>query len=119
MPGYHVISAATVTAVHQQVIIEIDQAPVPSCVVIASRRKERRFQRLRNIPVAMPVEVLWPKYRWYCEGMGCDRLSFFKSTPQVPRRARYTARLWDQLVNGVIRSSRAVSEAAAGFAVSW
>ncbi|WP_431197116.1 transposase family protein [[Micrococcus luteus] ATCC 49442] len=49
----------------------------PSCGVIASRRKERRFQRLRDIPVAGPVDVLWSKYRWYFEEAECDRLSFF------------------------------------------
>ena len=94
-------------------------AGLPSCGVIASRRKERRLQRLRDIPVAGPVDVLWSKYRWYCEEPACDRLSFFESTPQVPRRARSTSRLRDQLVDAVIRSGRAVSETAAGFAVSW
>jgi hypothetical protein len=49
----------------------------------------------------------------------CDRLSFFESTPRVPRRARCTGRLRDQLVDAVIRSGRAVSETAAGFAVFW
>lgn len=119
LPGYHVIST-TITAGRRQVIIETDQPPgCPSCGVVASRRKERRLQRLRDIPVAGPVEVLWSKYRWYCEEPACDRLSFFESTPQVPRRARSTSRLRDQLVDAVIRSGRAVSETALGFAVSW
>jgi hypothetical protein len=65
------------------------------------------------------VDVLWSKYRWYCEEPACDSLSFFESTPQVPRRARSTSRFRDQLVDAVIRSGRAVSETAAGFAVSW
>ncbi|MBA4103969.1 MAG: ISL3 family transposase, partial [Arthrobacter sp.] len=104
----------------RQVIVETNQPPgCPSCGVISSRRKERRLQRLRDIPVAGPVEVLWSKYRWYCEEPACDRLSFFESTPQVPRRARSTGRLRDHLVDAVIRSGRAVSETAAGFAVSW
>lgn len=94
-------------------------AGCPSCGVIAARRKERRFQRLRDIAVAGQVDVLWSKYRWYCEETACDRLSFFESTPQVPRRARSTSRIRDQLVDTVIRSGRAVSETAAGFAVSW
>ena len=95
LPDYHVIST-TVTAGRRQVIVETDQPPgCPSCGVIASRRKERRFQRLRDIPVAGPVEVLWSKYRWYCEEPACDRLSFFESTAQVPRRARSTGRLRD------------------------
>jgi transposase len=119
LPDYHVIATA-ITAGRRQVIIETDQPPgCPSCGVIASRRKERRFQRLRDIPVAGPVDVLWSKYRWYCEEPACDRLSFFESTPQVPRRARSTSRLRGQLVDAVIRSGRAVSETALGFAVSW
>lgn len=119
LPDYRVIST-TDTAGCRQVIVETSQPPgCPSCGVISSRRKERRFQRLRDIPVAGPVEVLWSKYRWYCEEPACDRLSFFESTPQVPRLARSTGRLRDHLVDAVIRSGRAVSETAAGFAVSW
>lgn len=34
------------------------------------RRKERRFQRLGDIPVAGFVKVLWSKYRWHCEDAG-------------------------------------------------
>lgn len=118
LPDYHVVST-TVSAGSRQVIVETNQPPdCPSCGVISSRRKERRFQRLRDIPVAGPVEVLWSKYRWYCEEVACDRLSFFESTPQVPRRARSNGRLRDQLVEAVIGSGRAVSETAAGFAVS-
>ncbi|MDQ0633533.1 hypothetical protein QFZ40_001442 [Arthrobacter pascens] len=62
-------------------MVETDQPPgCPSCSVIASRRKERRLQRLRDIPVAGPVKVLWSKYRSYrCEETACDRLSFFES----------------------------------------
>jgi len=119
LPDYHVISTS-ITAGRRQVIVETDELPgCPSCGVIASRRKERRLQRLRDIPVAGPVDVLWSKYRWYCEEPACDRLSFFESTPQVPRRSRSTSRLRDQLVDAVIRSGRPVSETAAGFAVSW
>ncbi len=119
LPDYRVISSAVIAG-RRQVNIETDQLPgCPSCGVIASRWKERRPQRLRDIPVAGPVDVLWSKYRCYCEEVACDRLSFFESTPQVPRRARSTARLRDQLVEAVIRLGRAVSETAAGFAVSW
>ena len=118
-PDYHVISTAE-TAGRRQVIVETDQPPgCPSCGFTASRRKERRFQRLRDIHVAGPVEVLWSKYRWYCQEAACDRLSFFESTPQVPRRARSTGQLREHLVDAVIRPGRAVSETAAGFAVSW
>lgn len=74
----------------------------PTCGVIASRRKERCLQGLRDVPVAGSVDVLWSKYGWYCEEPACDRLSFFESAPQVPRRARSRSRLPDQLVDAVI-----------------
>lgn len=119
LPDSRVISS-TSTAGRRPIIVETDQPPgCPSCGVIASRRKERRLQQLRDIPVAGALDVLWSKYSWYCEERACDRLSFFESTPQVPRRARSTGRVRDQLVDAVIRSGRAVSETAAGFAVSW
>ena len=65
------------------------------------------------------MDVLWSKTGSYCEESACDRLSFFESTPRVPRRARSTNRLRDQLLDEVIRSGRAVSETTAGFAVFW
>ncbi|WP_426996755.1 ISL3 family transposase [Pseudarthrobacter sp. N5] len=120
LPDYRVISTTVAAGGRRQVIVETDRPPgCPSCGVIATRRKERRFQRIRDIPVAGTVDVFWSKYRWYCEEPACERLSFFESTTQVPRRARSTGRLRDQLVDAVIRSGRAFSETAAGFAVSW
>ena len=120
LPDYRVISATVLDDGRRRVIVEADQPPgCPSCGVVATRRKERRFQRIRDIPVAGAVEVLWSKYRWHCEEPACPRLSFFESTAQVPRRARSTARLRDHVVDAVINSGRAVSETAAAFAVSW
>jgi len=58
LPDYRVIST-TMNDGRRQIIVETDELPgCPSCGVIASRRKERRLQRLRDIPVAGPVEVL-------------------------------------------------------------
>ncbi|MGM0930434.1 MAG: transposase family protein [Actinomycetota bacterium] len=37
----------------------------PSCGVVATRRKEWRPQRLRDIRVAGPVEVFWSRYRGF------------------------------------------------------
>ena len=120
LPDYRVISATVLADGRRQIIVETDQPPgCPSCGVVATRRKERRFQRIRDIPVADAVEVLWSKYRWHCEEPACPRLSFFESTAQAPRRARSTGRLRDHVVDAVINSGRAVSETAAAFAVSW
>ncbi|MFE4230370.1 hypothetical protein ACFRJ8_21050 [Arthrobacter sp. NPDC056886] len=110
LPDYRVISATVLDDGRRQVIVETDQQPgCPSCGVVASRRKERRFQRVRDIPVAGAVEVLWPKYRWHREEPECARLPLFEST----------ARLRDQVVDAVTNSGRAVSKTAAAFAVSW
>lgn len=120
LPDYRVISTRVAADGTRTVIVETDQPPgCPTCGVIAVRIKERRHQRLRDIPVAGPLEVVWSKYRWYCDEPNCARLSFFESTTQVPCRARSTTRLREHLVDAVIRSGRAVSETAAGFAVSW
>jgi transposase len=120
LPDDRVTSATVLADGRRQIIVETDQPPgCPSCGVDATRRKERRFQRIRDIPVAGAVELLWSKYRWHCEERACPQLSFFESTTQVPRRARSTARLRDHVVDAVISSSRAVSETAAAFAVSW
>ncbi|TAP38043.1 ISL3 family transposase [Arthrobacter sp. S39] len=120
LPDYRVISATVLDDGSRRIMIETDQPPgCPTCGVVATRRKERRVQRIRDIPVAGAVEVLWSKYRWHCEERACPRLSFFESTTQVPRRARSTGRLRDHVVDAVIRSGRAVSETAAAFSVSW
>lgn len=120
LPDYRLTSATVLADGTRRVIVETDQPPgCPTCGVVATRRKERRFQRIRDIPIAGAVEVLWSKYRWHCEEAACPRLSFFESTTQVPRRARSTTRLRDHVVDAVINSGRAVSETAAAFAVSW
>ena len=64
LADYSVISAGTDTNGRRQIVIETDLPPGrPNCGVISSRRKERRFQRVKDIPVAGKVEVFWSKYR--------------------------------------------------------
>ena len=68
LPDHRVISATVLDDGRRRVIVETDQPPgCPTCGVVATRRKERRFQRIRDIPVVGALEVLWSKYRWYCE----------------------------------------------------
>ncbi|MFC9773331.1 ISL3 family transposase, partial [Pseudarthrobacter sp. NPDC127529] len=58
LPDYRVISASVLADGRRQIVVETDQPPgCPSCGVVATRRKERRFQRIRDIPVAGAVEV--------------------------------------------------------------
>ncbi|MDQ0620108.1 hypothetical protein QFZ33_004132 [Arthrobacter globiformis] len=79
----------------------------------------RRPQRLRDIPVAGPIEVVWAKRRFFCDEYLCPRRTFTEETAQVPRRPRYTRRLREAFVAAVIGSGRATAEAASSFGVSW
>ena len=120
LPDFRVISVAVRAFGQRRVLISTDLPPgCPTCGVISSRRKERRLQRLRDIPVAGPLELLWSKYRWFCDEALCERLSFFESTAEVPRYSRSTGRLREQVVSAVLVSGRAVSETAAAYGVSW
>lgn len=68
-------------------------AGCPSRGVISTRVHSRRPQRLRDIPVAGPIDVLWAKRRFFCDEYLCPRRTFTEETTQVPRRARSTRRL--------------------------
>jgi transposase len=100
-------------------VVATAEADCPSCGVISDRVHSRRPQRLRDVPVAAPVEVVWAKRRFFCDEYLCPRRTFTEETAQVPRRARSTRRLRDALVTRVIGSGRAAVEAASSFSVSW
>jgi transposase len=91
----------------------------PACGVIGTRRHSLRRQRIRDIPVAGPVEVIWSKRLFFCDECECPRRTFFEATTEVPRLARSTRRLQNTLVSAVIESSRAATQAAAAYGVSW
>jgi transposase len=120
LPDYRVAGTVLLPDGIRHVTVESTFPPgCPSCGVIASRVKERRCQRLRDIPVAGAVVLLWDKRRWFCDEYLCERKSFCEATPQVPRRVRSTRRLRETLVDAVIDSGRAVSETAMAFGISW
>ncbi|AUI51865.1 transposase family protein [Arthrobacter crystallopoietes] len=109
LPDFHIISVAVRDFGQRRVLICTDLPPgCPMCGVASSRRKEQRLQRLRDIPVAGPLELIWSKYRWFCDEALCDQLSFFESTAEVPRYARSTGRLREKVVSAVLVSGRAV-----------
>ena len=120
LPDYRVLKAEILAFGQRRIHVESTvESGCPSCGVIGTRRHSRRRQRLRDIPVAGPVEVIWAKYRLFCDEELCARRTFAEATPQVPRRARSTRRLRDALVSAVINSGRAAAEAAAAHGVSW
>ncbi|UUZ45005.2 transposase family protein [Janibacter limosus] len=58
--------------------------------MIATKVHSRRLQRVRDVPVAGAVEVVWAKRRWFCSEPRCGRGTFAEATGQVPRFARST-----------------------------
>ncbi len=87
--------------------------------MLAERVHSRRRQRLRDLPVAGSVELVWIKRRWFCDQARCPRGTFSEVTDQVPAYARSTARLCHALVAAVVVSGRAASEVARAHRVSW
>jgi len=120
LSDYRVIDAFEVPGRARRVEVESTSPPgCPACGVISVRVHSRRRQRIRDVPVAGALEVVWCKRRWFCDEQRCGRDTFAESTLQVPPRARSTVRLRAQLVAAVIDSGRAVSETARAHGVSW
>src|SRR5215213_4224221 len=120
LPDYRVIDAVCDAGGVRRVEVEsIDPPGCPVCGVLAMRVHSRRRQRLRDLPVAGPTEVVWVKRRWFCDQARCGRRTFSEVTDQVPAFARSTARLCQSLVAAVVVSGRAASEVARAHRVSW
>lgn len=120
LPDYRVTDAVDLPDGGRRIEVESTDPPgCPDCGVVAGRVHSRRRQRLRDVPIAGAVEVVWVKRRWFCDESVCARGSFTEWTEQVPRRARSTARLRAALVTAVIDSGRAASETARAHRVSW
>ncbi len=121
LPDYRVIDVVEDDGGGPRVVeVEsVDPPGCPVCGVLAVRVHSRRRQRLRDVPVAGPVELVWVKRRWFCDQPRCRRGTFSEVTDQVPAYARSTARLCQALVTAVIVSGRAASEVARAHRVSW
>src|SRR5215213_2868658 len=120
LPDYRVLSAVEEDDGVRRVEVESTHPPgCPVCGVLAGRVHSRRRQRLRDLPVAGPVELVWAKRRWFCDEPRCPRGTFSEVTDQVPAYARSTARLAGALVAAVVVSGRAASEVARAHRVSW
>ncbi len=120
LPGYRVIEAVELPEGGRRITVESTDPPgCTACGVIASKVHSRRWQRLRDIPVAGAVEVVWAKRRWFCTEEPCAHGTFAEATVQVPARARATVRLREAVADAVIVSGRAASEVARAHQVSW
>ncbi|MEW1918638.1 transposase family protein [Pseudarthrobacter oxydans] len=119
LPDYRVTDTEVLAFGQRRICVAATaEVGCPLCGVISSRVHSRRPQRLRDIPVAGPVEVVWAKRRFFCDEYLCPRQTFAEETTQVPRRARSTRRLREALVAAVIGSGRAAAKAASSFGVS-
>ena len=120
LPDYRVLSVVDADDGMRRVEVESTDPPgCPVCGVLAGRVHSRRRQRLRDLPVAGPVELVWVKRRWFCDQGRCPRGTFSEVTDQVPAFARSTARLCQALVAAVVVSGRAAAEVARAHRVSW
>jgi transposase len=120
LPDYRVMNVVENSDGVRRVEVESTAPPAcPGCGVLAVRVHSRRRQRLRDLPVAGPTEVVWVKRRWFCDQARCGRRTFSEVTDQVPAFARSTARLCQSLVAAVVVSGRAASEVARAHRVSW
>lgn len=120
LPNYRVIDATDLPDGDRRVVITSTVTPgCPVCGVLATKVHSRRSQRVRDVPVAGATVVMWAKRRWFCLEPGCDRGTFWEATVQIPRYARSTTRLRDQVVSAVITSGRPASEVARAHGVSW
>src|SRR5450756_1334482 len=99
LPDYRVINALDVPGHARRVEVESTSPPgCPGCGVISVRVHSRRRQRIRDVPVAGALEVVWCKRRWFCDEWLCVRGTFWESTIEVPPRSRSTVRLRGALV---------------------
>ena len=120
LPNYQVIDVIDLPDGDRRVVVASTFPPgCPSCGVLATKVHSRRDQHIRDVPIAGAIEVVWAKRRWFCLEPACTRGTFWESTEQVPRYARSTTRLREQVVSAVITSGRAASEVARAHGVSW
>jgi hypothetical protein len=60
------------------------EAPCPSCGVLSGRVHQRVRQRLADVPVAGPVEVLLVRRRFACAEQLCARRTFVEVSVNRP-----------------------------------
>jgi transposase len=81
LPDYRVTDTEVLAFGQRWVRIEVTaEAGCLSCGVISTRVHSRRRQRVRDIPVAGPVEVIWSKRRFFCDEYLCPRRTFAEET---------------------------------------
>lgn len=86
LPGYHVVDAVEAVADDGQssrlVVIASTaaEAACPACGVLSGRVHQVRRNRLRDIPVAGPTEVVLIRRRIVCAETRCAKRTFAETT---------------------------------------
>ena len=121
LPGYRVIDAVDRPGQRRLVTIASTarEAACPSCGVPSVRVHQRRRQRLTDVPVAGPVEVVLVRRRFACAEPLCVKRTFVEVTDEVPLRARVSTRLRAVVCEAVVAAGRVVAEVAGAHGLSW
>lgn len=91
----------------------------PSCGVCSSSVKEWVRTGPRDVPLPVPVRLVWHKRRWRCAQPDCPRSSFTESVPQIPPGRRVTGRLREAAGAAVVDGGRTVTQAGRDLGLSW
>jgi len=75
--------------------------------------------RPRDVPFPARTRLVWHKRRWRCLAPGCGRGSFTEVIPQLPARARVTARLKTAAGQAVVVGGRIIAQAGRDHDLSW
>jgi transposase len=98
---------------------EEGSAVCPSCRAPSTSVKERVVTRPRDVPFPSETRLVWHKRRWRCREPVCGRGSFTESVPQLPPRARITARLKAAAGRAVAVDGVTVAQAGRDHGLSW
>jgi transposase len=91
----------------------------PSCRTPSASPRGWVTTRPRDLPGPTPARLEWRKRRWRCRQPGCPRASFTESIPQLPLRARITARLRAAAGQAVAVGGATITQAARDLELSW
>lgn len=108
--GWRVVHLATAAEV---------EAVCPSCRTRSSAPRGWVVTRPRDLAGPAQSRLVWRKRRWRCRTPSCGRGSFTESAPQLPPRARVTARLKTAAGRAVAVGGRTIAQAGRDHGLSW
>lgn len=119
LEGFTVLDTSEVDG-RVEVLIELKAGAgvCPGCAGVSTQVHERTDVRVRDIAIhGKPTYLIWRKRRFRCERSECCRATFSEEHPEIPSRARSTARFRAHLARRAKRV--AVSHVAWEEGTSW